>query len=199
MNHRDRHVAAPRDVLDYWIGEVGPEGWYVADADVDAEIRTRFAATRERAASGGLVGWQGTAEGMLAYLIVVDQFPRNLFRGDARSFALDQTALAAAKRAIVHGWDMRVAEPERQFFYLPLMHSETLPDQARGVRLIQAGLPETGAPNLLHARAHREVIRLFGRFPHRNEVLGRSTTGAEREFLDAGGYGALVRRMSAAQ
>jgi uncharacterized protein (DUF924 family) len=90
---------------------------------------------------------------------------------------------------------MRVAEPERQFFYLPLMHSEVLADQEHGLRLILTRLPRTGAQNLLHARAHREVIRRFGRFPYRNEVLGRRTTSEEQSFLDGGGYGGVVREL----
>ena len=107
-------------------------------------------------------------------------------------------ALAAAKIAIKRGWDLKVDEPARQFFYLPLMHSENLCDQERCVRLMCERMPVHGPDNLLHARAHREVIRQFGRFPYRNDALGRKTTPAEQVFLDDGGYGAAYRAQQAA-
>ena len=101
----------------------------------------------------------------------------------------------AAKQSVHKGWDLRIDEPARQFFYLPLMHSENLCNQDRGVRLIKERMPETGDDNLLHAKAHRDVIRRFGRFPHRNEELGRATTAEERRFLEEGGYGRVVREL----
>jgi uncharacterized protein (DUF924 family) len=113
----------------------------------------------------------------------------------ARSFAADGIALAAAKLAIEKGWDQRIDPPARQFFYLPLMHSECLVDQDRAVRLFSSRMENQGTDNLLHAKAHREVIRQFGRFPYRNEVLGRETPKAEAEFLANGGYGATVRAL----
>jgi uncharacterized protein (DUF924 family) len=121
-----------------------------------------------------------------------------MFRGDARAFATDRAGLTAAKVAINRGWDMRIDEPARQFFYLPLMHSENLCDQERCVRLICERMPEHGPDNLLHARAHREVIRRFGRFPYRNTALGRAFTAPERAFEADGGYGALVREVKEA-
>jgi uncharacterized protein (DUF924 family) len=188
-------IATPEEVVSYWVEEVGPAGWYRVDAEVDATIRDRFAETWEAARGGVLAGWRCGPDHSLAYLILTDQFPRNMFRDDARAFATDRAARAAALRAIGQRWDMRVAEPERQFFYLPLMHSEVLADQEHGLRLILTRLPRTGAQNLLHARAHREVIRRFGRFPYRNEVLGRRTTSEEQSFLDGGGYGGVVREL----
>jgi uncharacterized protein (DUF924 family) len=139
--------------------------------------------------------WLTYPAGTLAYVILTDQFPRNMFRGEARAFATDRAGLRAAKVAIGRGWDMRIDEPARQFFYLPLMHSENLCDQERCVRLICERMPEHGPYNLLHARAHREVIRRFGRFPYRNAVLDRVSTTPERSFEAEGGYGALVREV----
>jgi uncharacterized protein (DUF924 family) len=200
MAGRDPHGGDPRPgmVLDYWIDEVGPEGWYGEDAARDAEIRARFEAMWEHAMEGALSLWLTYPTGTLAYIVLTDQFSRNMWRGTGRAFASDRAALAAAKAALSRDWDLRIAEPARQFFYLPLMHAESLPDQQRSVRLIQMRLPETGASNLLHAKAHREVIRRFGRFPHRNEALGRGTTLAEGAFLEGGGYGGVVREMEGA-
>lgn len=188
----------PSDVTDYWVEEVGPSGWYSVDDAVDAEIRARFQTAWQVARSGGLQHWKCGPDRSLAYLILTDQFPRNMFREDGRSFATDGIARGAALRAIKQGWDTRVPEPQRQFFYLPLMHSEVLEDQERGLRLILTRMPQTGGSNLLHARAHREVIRRYGRFPHRNSALGRTSTPSEATFLEKGGYGGVVRELDAA-
>ena len=142
--------------------------------------------------------WLTYPSGALAYIILSDQFPRNMFRGQAKAFASDKVARAAAKAAIGRDWDLKIDEPARQFFYLPLMHSENLSDQDRAVRLICTRMPETGQPNLVHARAHREVIRKHGRFPFRNEALGRKSTGAESTFLANGGYMAIVNELRSA-
>jgi uncharacterized protein (DUF924 family) len=191
-------IATPAEVVAFWVEEVGPAGWYRVDDSVDAAIRDRFASTWEAARVGGVTAWLCGPEASLAYLIVTDQFPRNMFRGDdGRAYATDRMARRAALRALGQRWDMRVAEPERQFFYLPLMHSEVLADQEHGLRLILTRMPRTGSDNLLHARAHREVIRRHGRFPHRNAALGRRSTPAEQAFLEAGGYGAVVRDLQA--
>ena len=186
----------PDEILSYWVEEIGPEGWYKADAEVDATIRVRFEGAWRIAAGGEIRDWLCSPRSSLAYLILTDQFPRNMFRGEAAAFSTDQIARRAALRAIAQGWDLRIDPPARQFFYLPLVHSEVLPDQEQGVRLILMRMPE-GAPNLLHARAHRAVIRRFGRFPHRNAALGRRSSAAENAFLEAGGYGAVVRALQA--
>ena len=188
-------MSTPDEVLACWLDEVGPEGWYAGGDALDGAIRDRFEPAWNRASEGGLSLWLTYPGGTLAYILLTDQFPRNMFRDDARSFALDRVALAAAKMAIARGWDLKIDEPARQFFYLPLMHSEILSDQDRCVRLILTRLPEHGAPNLLHARAHREVIRRFGRFPHRNAALNRKTRPAEQEYMNGGGYGATVNEM----
>jgi uncharacterized protein (DUF924 family) len=199
------HVSPPvpdhRPVLDYWCGEIDRKHWYLPAEGMDDAIRARFADLWAAARDGACDTWVTAPDSALALIVLLDQFPRNMFRGRADSFATDHAALAAAKHAIDMGWDLRVAEPARQFFYVPLMHSENACDQDRCVRLMLTRMPETGAENLLHARAHREVIRAYGRFPNRNAALGRPDTPAERAFLDAGGYGAIVadlRRAAAA-
>jgi uncharacterized protein (DUF924 family) len=184
-------------VLAYWLDELGPAGWYEGSDAIDAAIRDRFLPAWEQAQAGAYGLWLTYPNGALAYILLTDQFPRNMFRGSGQAFATDRQALAAAKAAIGHGWDMRINEPARQFFYLPLMHSENLTDQDRAVRLILDRMPETGASNLLHARAHREVIRKFGRFPYRNDALARSTTAHERDYVANGGYGQTVRALQA--
>ena len=189
---------AAHEILAFWVDDVGPEGWYTADADTDATIRDRWDTLWKRARNGQMEHWLASPRGALAYILLTDQFPRNMFRDDARAFATDAHALNAAIKMIWRRWDMRLPEPVRQFFYLPLMHSECQSDQDRCVRMMITRMPETGAHNLLHARAHREVIRRFGRFPHRNAALRRDTTRAEAAFLDAGGYGAVVREMKQA-
>ncbi len=121
-----------------------------------------------------------------------------MFRGSAKAFSSDRFALAAAKQAIGKNWDMKIDEPARQFFYMPLMHSENLCDQDRCVRLMLNRMPQEGAGNLLHARAHREVIRKFGRFPYRNDALGRHSTQNELSYVDGGGYGFTVEELKKA-
>jgi uncharacterized protein (DUF924 family) len=190
-------MANPDEILAYWLDEKGPDAWYAGGEALDQEIRDRFEDAYNRAREGALSLWLTYPTGTLAYIILTDQFPRNMFRGEAKSFATDRVALAAAKAAISRGWDMKIDEPARQFFYLPLMHSECLVDQDRAVRLIMTRMPDSGASNLLHAKAHREVIRLFGRFPYRNEALSRPLQAGEAEFLEKGGYGAMVEAMKA--
>ena len=184
----------PQEILDFWTG-IGPQGWYAVDAAVDDTIRHRFGDLWEEAREGGFADWQASPEGALAYLVLTDQFPRNMFRGDARAFATDSRALACARRALDGHFDDHVEGEIRQFFWLPFMHSEDPADQARSVAIFREKMPGS---HVLHARAHAEVIRRFGRFPYRNAALGRQTTPEEAQFLDAGGYGALVRSLSEA-
>ncbi len=191
-------MVSPEEVLRFWLDEVGPKGWYQNSEALDAQVRDRFSDVWENARAGAYGLWLTYPSGTLAYVILTDQFPRNMFRGEGRAFATDRAGLTAAKVAINRGWDIRIDEPARQFFYLPLMHSENLCDQERCVRLICERMPEHGPGNLLHARAHREVIRRFGRFPYRNAVLGRASTAPERAFEAEGGYGVLVREVTEA-
>lgn len=188
-------MVVPEDVLSFWLDDVGEKGWYQPTDALDREIRDRFEAEWKRACDGTNALWLTYPSGTLAYIILMDQFPRNMFRGESRAFATDRQALSAAKAAIHRKWDMRIDEPARQFFYLPLMHSENLCDQDRCVRLICERMPEHGPNNLLHARAHREVIRLFGRFPYRNEALDRTSSPQESDYMTTGGYGATVREL----
>ena len=188
-------MANPEEILSFWLDEVGPKGWYMGGAELDQEIRDRFSDIYKRACQGALSLWLTYPSGTLAYIILMDQFPRNMFRGDAKAFATDKAAVAAAKAAIARGWDMRIDEPARQFFYLPLMHSECQTDQYRSVRLIKTRMVEGGESNLLHAKAHRDVIRQFGRFPYRNEALGRESTPSEEKYLKDGGYGSTVEAL----
>ncbi|WP_439155206.1 DUF924 family protein [Yoonia sp.] len=181
-------MVAPQDVLAFWLDQATPEDWYKADPAFDAEIRDKFLATWQEATEGALGLWLTYPTGTLAYIILTDQFPRNMFRDSGQAFATDKLALAAAKMAIDRNWDMKIDEPARQFFYLPLMHSENLYDQDRAVRLIHTRMPQTGKSNENHACAHRAIIRQFGRFPYRNGALDRKTTASEQSFLDAGGY-----------
>jgi uncharacterized protein (DUF924 family) len=176
--------AAIADIVSFW-REAGPEKWFEKDDEFDLTIRSRFLTIHEAAARGELAAWEETAEGALALLILLDQFPRNMFRSSARAFATDHLARAVADRALARGFDLAVDETMRPFFYLPFMHSELLADQDRCLRLYEAfGDPE----QLKFAVTHRNIIVKFGRFPHRNRILSRETTSAEREFLDSGGF-----------
>ncbi|MBM1219296.1 DUF924 domain-containing protein [Ponticoccus sp. SC2-23] len=191
-------MANPETILNFWIDEVGPSGWYSGEDALNAEIRDKFEDDWNKAMAGSCGLWLTSPQGALAYLILVDQFPRNMFKGTGKSFASDRQARAAAKTAIARKWDLRIPEPQRQFFYMPLMHSENLIDQDRAVRLFLTRMPETGEQNLPHARAHREIIRRFGRFPTRNAALARSSTAAEQAWIDEGGYGRELRELAGA-
>ncbi|MBL6937803.1 MAG: DUF924 domain-containing protein [Alphaproteobacteria bacterium] len=175
----------PLSVIQFWRDEVGEARWYVADPTLDKQIRDRFGPLWCDTRDGKLNGWQMTPDGTLALLIVLDQFPRNMFRGHADAFASDAQALSVAKTAVAREIDLRVPTVLRQFFFTPFMHSENLADQDRCIALfIQRDGPE--AYNLPFARQHRDVIARFGRFPARNAALGRASTPEELAFLNAG-------------
>ena len=190
-------MTTPEEVLAFWLDEIGPQGWYVGEK-IDETVRRRFLDAWTHAAEGGYSLWLTYPGGTLAYIILTDQLSRNMHRGREQAFATDIAARAAAKMAVARGWDLRIDEPARQFFYMPLMHSECLADQDRCVRLMKTRMTGTGAENLLHARAHREIIRRFGRFPFRNEALGRGSTAPESAFMDKGGYMQILRGLRAA-
>lgn len=183
-------------ILDFWLNEVGPQGWYRVDAALDDKIRSRFEPLWQAAAAGQHRRWLCGGRGTLAYLLLTDQFSRNMFRGTGQSFATDGLARSAAKLAVLKGWDMRIAAPHRQFFYLPMMHSEILSDQDQSVRLFLTRMPDE-TDNLRHACAHRNVIRDFGRFPYRNDALGRVSTQRETDWMDAGGYRLALENVDA--
>lgn len=192
-------MVSPDEILNFWLDEIGPDGWYNASPELDETIRQRFGSAWTAVTEGSYGLWLTYPSGTLAYIILTDQFPRNMFRDQGKAFASDHIARAAAKMAIARDWDMKIDEPARQFFYLPLMHSENLCDQDRCVRLMKERMPEGGAGNMLHAQAHREVIRQFGRFPYRNAALDRKGTSDESSYLNEGGYGATVRSLQAAE
>ena len=176
--------ASAGEVLSFW-HEAGPDRWFNKDAGFDETIRQRFLDTYEAAAAGKFSNWEQSAEGSLALLILLDQFPRNMFRGDARAFATDPLARAIAAGGIIRGFDAQVPAEMRGFFYLPFEHSEDLADQERGIAFHNAIGDLDGVK---WAELHADIIRRFGRFPHRNAVLGRTTTPEEQAFLDGGGF-----------
>ena len=180
----DAREVAPADILTFW-REAGRDRWYRRDAAFDAEVRRRYLELWRKAAAGGLCAWEATDDGALALTIVLDQFPRNMFRDDALTYSSDALAREVAGSAIDRGADARIEPSLLEFLYMPFMHSEQLSDQLRCVELF-GGTDD--AENLRYAEQHADIIRRFGRFPHRNRILGRSTTAEEQDFLDSGGF-----------
>jgi uncharacterized protein (DUF924 family) len=179
-----RDDVSPAMILAFWRA-AGSDRWYKPDDAFDADLRRRFFGLWRKAAGGELSCWEATDDGALALVIVLDQFPRNMFRGDARVYSSDALALEVANRAIARGAGQRMAADLLEFLYLPLMHSEHLADQQRCVELFRNA---PNADNLRYAEDHADIIRRFGRFPHRNAVLGRIMTPEEQAFLDGGGF-----------
>jgi uncharacterized protein (DUF924 family) len=180
--------STPHAIVDFW-RHAGPARWFGKSDAFDAGLRTRFEAAHHAAARGELDAWAATAEGALALLLLLDQFPRNLYRGSAHSYATDGKALAIARAAIDAGHDMQTEAALQMFFYLPFEHSEDLADQHRAVALFEALCERLGERELMQwATLHRDIIVRFGRFPHRNAALGRETTAEERAFLESGGF-----------
>jgi uncharacterized protein (DUF924 family) len=173
-----------REVLEFWFDPASQAHWFEPDAAFDRAVRARLGDLQRRAAAGELDDWQSSAKGCLALCILLDQAPRQLFRGEPRAFATDAKALAVAKRALAEGFDRGLPTLQRQFLYLPLMHSERLADQEQCVALFEA---EDLRDKLHHAIEHAEIVRRFGRFPHRNAALGRASTADEEAYLRQGG------------
>lgn len=177
-------VAQPIDVISFW-RHAGPSKWFSGQRAFDDLIQLKFEALHHNVARGRYDAWTDTPDGCLALLIVLDQFPRNLYRGNAHAFATDGMALRIARQAVARGFDQQVDEDLRAFMYLPFEHAEDMACQDEAVRLFTA----LGNENYLKfANIHREVIAQFGRFPHRNPALGRETTAEEQAFLDEGGF-----------
>ena len=174
----------PAEILAFW-RDAGPDRWYTRDDAFDAEVRRRYLELWRKAAAGELSSWERSDDGALALVIVLDQFPRNLFRDDARTYASDRLAREVAHRAVERGVDARIDGALREFLYLPFMHSEHLADQLRCIELSRAA---GHTESLKWAEHHADIIRRFGRFPHRNGLLGRATTPDEQAFLDQGGF-----------
>jgi uncharacterized protein (DUF924 family) len=177
-------LATAAEIVAFW-REAGANKWFAKDAAFDNDIRRRFLPTYEAAAAGKLASWEQTAERALALLILLDQFPRNMFRGQARAFATDPLAMAVTASAIIRGFDAQVPAELRAFFYVVFEHSENLADQKHGIAFYKAA---GDAEGLKWAELHADIIRRFGRFPHRNAALGRKTTPEEQAFLDGGGF-----------
>ncbi len=185
----------PQDVIAFWCHDVGEKDWYSGGAALDALCRDRMGGAVDDVRAGRLEHWRDGPQGVLAYLLLTDQMPRNIHRGTALAFATDWQARGAAGEALALDWDLAVPVPLRQFFYLPFMHAEDLARQDLCIRCFATRYPLPDSH--LHARAHREIIRRFGRFPFRNAALGRTTTAEEQAFMDAGGYAGVLKAMQA--
>jgi uncharacterized protein (DUF924 family) len=189
-SHTGRRLAAStvppadaRAVVAFW-REAGPGLWFAKDPQFDRRFREGFLSPHETAARGELAGWTATPNGALALVLLLDQFPRNAFRGTPRMYATDAMARRIAREAIEARHDDAVEAELRMFFYLPFGHSEILADQEYCVALMM----RCGHPDLPKAEHHRDIVRRFGRFPHRNPILGRAMTAEEQRYLDEGGY-----------
>jgi len=181
----EQRAAAIAQVIDFW-RQAGPAKWFAKDPAFDDDFRRRFADQHDAAADGRLDEWADSAEGCLAFIILLDQFPRNCFRGTARSFATDDAARALADKAVDQGFDTTVDASLRAFLYLPFMHCEDIGVQDLCVALCE----EIGDPQTTRfAIMHRDIIARFGRFPHRNAIVGRQSTDEELAFLESGGFG----------
>jgi uncharacterized protein (DUF924 family) len=172
-----RTLPSIEDVLTFWYAD--PGRWWRKDPAFDAVIRDRFLALHDAALRGEREHWLDTPRGTLAGVIVLDQFSRNMFRDTARMFEGDARALAASRRAVDRGFDQGFSGDERMFLFMPFMHSEDIADQDRCVAFFESALPKY----LSYAQQHRDIVRRFGRFPHRNSLLGRASTLEELEFL----------------
>lgn len=168
-------------IIDFWFAAGMEKRWFIRDPAFDAEVSTRLAEWYERAAAGGLDDWRNTAKGCVALCVLLDQVPRNLFRGQGRAFATDAAARAVANHALERDLDRTLPQAQRLFLYLPFEHSESLADQDTSVRLF--GQLDENSQWLDYADRHRDVIARFGRFPHRNTALGRASTAEEKTFL----------------
>lgn len=171
------------EVVKFWV-DAGSTSWFRKDTAFDDRFREKFAAAHEAAARGELDDWSTDGEGALALLILLDQYPHNSFRGTARMFATDEKKLEGAKQAIASGFDVTAEPSLRLFFYTPFIHSERIENQDRALELYA----QLGGDTARHAHIHRDIVARFGRFPHRNPVLGRETTAEEQQFLDEGGF-----------
>ena len=173
-------------IIGFW-RDAGRKAWFAKVPTFDETIRARFEGAHHAAARGEFADWMETPEGALALLLLLDQFPRNLWRGSGHAFATDPLARSLAREALARGHDQKIEPDLRLFFYLPFSHSEDADDQALAVALTTA-LEAAGGDGARSARIHQDIIARFGRFPHRNAALGRETCAAERAFLEGGGF-----------
>ncbi|NJL67954.1 MAG: DUF924 domain-containing protein [Microcoleus sp. SM1_3_4] len=197
MNDRPETTVPAREILDFWFDKAdSPEfgksqkKWFEKNLDFDSEVRSRFLSQYELAVSGQLDSWQDSPQECLAFIILLDQFSRNMFRGTPQAFAADDRALIAAEKAVKNQFDRELLPVQRWFIYLPFEHSENLAHQQKSVELFsQLGSDSDSQMVIDYAKRHLEVIARFGRFPHRNQILGRETTLEEAEFLKQPGSG----------
>ncbi len=176
------NVSDPREILDFWFSDEVRERWFDSTAAFDRDLRRDYEDGWRRARRGELDHWRRSADGCLALVILLDQFPLNMFRGEAESFATEAQSREVAREALERGFDRELPVERRAFLYMPFMHSEDLDDQHLSVELYaQPGLEK----NHRFAKHHRDIIRRFGRFPHRNAALGRASTAEETEYLDS--------------
>jgi uncharacterized protein (DUF924 family) len=172
----------PKDVINFWFADEVSKKWFNSTPEFDAEIKQRFESVWQDARQNRLSDWENTAEGALALVIVLDQFPLNMFRGQPQSFATEAMSRQVSQRAIEQGFDKQLQDKQRAFMYLPFMHSESPEDQTTSVRLFkEAGLND----NLHWAKHHQDIVARFGRFPHRNAILGRESSVEELQWLDS--------------
>ena len=171
---------SPHDLLQFWFDPERQAHWFNSTPELDREIGARFGALWQQGRDGALAHWEATPEGALALVILLDQFPLNMFRGRPEGFATEAASRGVAARAIERGFDQALDDQGKAFLYMPFMHSETLADQDRSLALFDAAGLEA---NLKWARHHRDIVRRFGRFPHRNAILGRPHTPEEEEWL----------------
>jgi uncharacterized protein (DUF924 family) len=179
---------SPENILNFWVAEIGPDRWFKADPALDAMTREQFLGIHEQAARGGLKEWEETPEGVLCLMLLLDQFPRMMFRGTVRAYATDEQALELARTAIIRHFDDRIDKSYKLLFYLPFAHAENAGDQRLASFYIRERTKEQAWIDI--SEKSLRTIRRFGRFPDRNEVLGRESTPEETEFLKAGGDGA---------
>jgi len=171
----------PEDILNFWFMEIGPDRWFEPDAGLDMLVRAKFLEIHEQTARGGMKKWEETPEGMLALILLLDTFPRRMFRGTPRAYATDEMALELARTAIISHFDDRIDRSFKLFFYLPFEHSEQPGNQRLSVYYVRE---RTKEPRWVdRAEWHSSVIQCFGRFPHRNAILGRESTPEEIDFL----------------
>lgn len=173
---------APNEILDFWFTPPMSDHWFNSTGAIDSDIRTRFETLWARAAKNELDDWQSTADGCLALCIILDQLPLNMFRGEAKGFSTEQQAVAITKHAVSAGLDQQLSKKRLAFLYMPLMHSEHKEDQDESVRLFDAAGLEH---NARFARHHRSIVERFGRFPHRNAILGRTSSPEEVAYLNS--------------
>lgn len=177
-------MATPKEIIDFWFSEPMNKHWFFSTPMIDALIKTRFENLWNQARDGKLSEWMDTPEGCLALTIALDQFPLNIYRDDSRSFETEEQSRDVARHAIKNGFDQKISKVELTFLYMPFMHSEDLSDQDYSVTLFEkASLKES----LSFAKSHREIIRAYGRFPHRNRILGRTSSKAEILYLKSKG------------